>query len=434
MIHHSQDREEKPGNSPKVKGFSDRESMLLNGIDPDEVDGTTPASDAVIDEAERAVREAPAPRQVRERPQRTSQRSAPERAEYGDDDNDLDDSESLEYVDDDGDDNAEEQQPSRRRQDEQAGNWVDDEAIDLGLSYGLTEDQLEQFGSREALDQAIAAYNARRSPLGQQTSQFGLPQFQQPGLGYAQQQSPWFLGPQQQAQQPIQQVQQPAKEEPQEEKAGFKDGLIDVDHFKKVYAENFDETTANLLSEQLQFIRDQQALMKGMQDDIQAQKRLHLQQQQNEAINAFHDACDSLNPQLFGRSIDSRGNLVTLGKAELANREKLGAAINQWVIPQIFAQQQANGLAEPVIPAFHVLARRAMAFAFGNDPTIAGTPARREALISQGGRRRSPGSGAGNASSRRSAKRESGPITEESEVQALLNDPAVNAAWDGGRY
>lgn len=416
-------------------GFTDRELALLEGLNPDDpqqlatVRRTMPSHDSALEEAENAARETP----VRRAPAR---QSAPARKPPIEDDEELEYADDLSASEENDEDNFEEDaeldvpRHGRRR------DWIDDDVLEIASGYGLDENSLRQLAGREqfeqllpVLDQQAAAYFSQAAGQHGQP-QYGQPQFgnqpvqQQPfnAFGFPQTQQP----NQQQSQDPAQQQSAPT---PAADKPGYKDGVLDVEFYREQYKQKgFDEDTVEALTGNLQIVRDQQLAMKafndqlgGLKENFERQQQYIAQQEQQKQSNDFHDACDALDPKFFGQSVKN-GRAVTLGKVESDRRVKVAEIIEGYLIPQLAQQQRAQGL-QPQIPSYPALVRRARQIVFG----------RSDALQKQTARRRPVGGGSGSRSmpTRRSATPNNEPITAQSQVEELLNNPELTEAFRG---
>lgn len=406
--------------------WTEREKALFNGVSPDDLDQVAPKErsglDSALDEAEDAARDQPLSRRrppVVRRPSRSE-----EELEYADDLGN--DEQNLADDTANQDDFDEFEEPQRRQPSGRQRSWIDQDILDMAGSYGLNEDGLRQFGSREEFERIIPILDAQASQYIAQVSPIA-PQVPANPL------QPFLPQPVQQ--QPTQQ--QPIAPEPQAQvpadKPGTKDGVIDVEFYTKLYKDKgFEDDTVEVMTQQLEMIRAEQLAnkeLRGMfaqqQESFQMQQAYLLKQEQDRAVEEFHDACDQINPRFFGMSMKD-GRKAVIRDIELQRRRQVGAAIEGFIIPQILQQQQAAGQT-PKIPSYKSLVARAQKIVFG----------REQALREQSSRRRPTGSGASRANLRRATNTHrdaNQPITAESQIAELSNNPELMDAWNNGGY
>lgn len=412
--------------------WTDREMALFSGVPAEDLDSHMAANPSAdrgrsFDATEDLIR---GDESRRSRPTR---RQAPEdvELEYDDEPGDeaSDDSGEFEYVDDNAGD-VDYRNPSRgtRGRDE---SWIDADVLDMAEGYGLSEQDLARLENRADFDRLLPMLDAQASNYFRQATQPGQQQLPSQPLTPSWPQSGAYQQQPAQPHQPAQQVQQPQQPvvEQVQDKPGWKDGAIDVEFFKKKYVDKgFDEDTVEALADNLSIIRETQLqnnqlreMLAKQDESIKTQQAYTLQQEQARQSEQFHDACDELDPKFYGQSLDRRGMNATLGQQEQNRRIRLAQAIEGFIIPEIIAKQQAQGM-PPKIPSMRSLVKRANAVVFGQE----------QALRKQSAMRRPVGSASGRSAFRQVPKQRSNePITHENQVDELMNNPQLLEAWQG---
>jgi len=387
-----------PEQEPSTKvEFTDREKALLAGEDPDDMPAVSDERlDPVVNESESAVREEPVSRPDEQASAPESTSEEPPRK--------TGPNEELDYADD---LSGTEEKPIEIADETPVTSWVTDDVRDMALGYGLNEDQLSQIQNKEDFDRLLPLLDAQAIAYHQQAA--AQPPTQPPVS-----QSPDTP---------------PSDPPPTQDPEGYKDGVIDVEYHKQKLSEKFDDEVVEALGGQLELLRAQQLEMANVKNDVLAQKQDFLEKKQLEEQAKFHDACDSMDASFLGMSLDKNNRPVKIAPHFADRRAKIAEAIESFVVPQILRQQQAQGIERPVLPSYDVLVQRAKAFAFGNDPTVPGTPARKAALAKQSASRRPVGSG--NTRTRQAPKGKKDVVMdEETQVEELLDNPDLNELWN----
>lgn len=252
---------------------------------------------------------------------------------------------------------------------EVADSWVTDNLKTLAASYGLSEGDLGSFSSEE--DFRMAASLADKQIIAKKE----------------------------------------VKREPEEKKEEATDGKLpwklDRERFEKA---DFDEDTLAFVDAHNKLCEAHEGLtenMKTMQDratQVEAESR----------VNAFHDLVDTMDEDLFGKSIDESGNVLNLSETLDKNRREL--------------HETAEDLASNIerrgqeLPPFPVLLQRAKTLAFGEQIADQQKQEKREAVTKQSRERRSA---AGTTRKQTPTKKEYLDMAEE-----VADNPEIKKVWD----
>lgn len=271
----------------------------------------------------------------------------------------------------DPDTEAEDSQPEQDAQDgggtDAPSEWVSDEVRELAASYGLSDDELEQFSSAEEFERAAALLDRVQKPEPEE---------------------------------------EPAEEESKDEP---KD---DDDILKRFEAAEYDEDTLALVQYTKSLREKQDALERDLREVMERSRQ---EQERAQAI-AFHEAVDALGDERLGSSVDSDGSPVELSpEADKLRREIHEAATT------ILAGMAAKAGKDFKPPSMRVLVRRARSLAMADDLMEAGRREVREKVAAQSRKRRAVGA------PRKVAppKPTDGPVSDDDQVAQLLNDPEL---------
>jgi hypothetical protein len=321
-------------------------------------------------------------------------------------------------------------------------NWINDEASELAMAYGIPVESLPSFGNRESFDAYRTMMDSQfAAPQAQPWQQPGFPGFPgSPFPGAPPQTAPQFpfvpqfpyagaappgpfvYQPQQPVPQaPLQQPPAPAATDDgsnAKEGEGLKDGLIDLDYYRDLYAsQGFEEEFIPALLKPLEHLRAQQAQFQKLSSQLESESRFRQEREKMEESDRVHDALDELDPTYYGQS------LVNQRAVKLS-------PLHQWRRDQIYQtakqmQAQAQSVTGSPYPTdLRLFLQRAAAVVHPNrsaQPAIG----RQQALANQAGRVRPVGSPAGGVFHRQPTPEQRGPITRESQVQDLLQDPVL---------
>lgn len=299
----------------------------------------------------------------------------------------LDDEHSVSEVDDEQSVDAAATEPETLGDggEDSVSEWYDDpELVEVAQSYEIGVDEIKEFGSRESLERAMRLIDKQLVSAPAQTPP------------------------------PRQQQSQNGKHgEPE------KDPVLDLN------PDDYDEETAKL-------IRHQQHMAKRLQDQeqvIQQSRVLHQQLQQaqssleqSRALTQFHEVADTLDTELFGRTVDD-GKPAKLNKAQEVARQELWNAAEE-VLAAMYRNSQKRGV-EFQLPSMPVLLKRAQNYAFSDHINKQQRTQFREKVAAQSKRRRPVPS-----RTRRSPAAAGTEPARQDDVKKLLNDPDVAAFFD----
>lgn len=268
-------------------------------------------------------------------------------------------------------------------------DWFSDEDKEYAQSYGISEEDLRAFPNRGAFRQAA-------SVIDKQTVQLGRPA-------------------------------EEAKGEPEAKK----EDLIPIDP-DALAAEGYDEKVVGLAKAMKAEREARLAERESSKKELEEIKAYHAHIQQQELqqahvrkVHEFHDALDSQEESLFGRSVDASGKPKPLTTLEDANRRAVYEAAEE-LREGIIARAQKLGK-QPEVPSTKVLVQRAAQMVLGQDLLKIEREKHTKQLAAQAAKRRPVGATKPTASA---AAHKSEPLTLEEQVKAIANSPAVVKAWE----
>lgn len=267
--------------------------------------------------------------------------------------------------------------------------WFEDYDRTVASTFGLSDDDLKDFSSREEFGRVIKHLAKVR-----QSQPKAEPQKQEPAKTEA----------------VVEDADQPEV-----------NGKINPAYYEK-RADEYDADTIRIIKQQ-----------RALQDKLEAieqqgeQRSKQLEEQQAAAeyqrqMDAFHDACDAVDPELFGKSLDEFGNPVDLTDDAAANRKSALEEV-YWLSQRIIAEQQAKGL-PPAVPSFPQLLKQAIPRAFADQLAKREAEKKKQAAISQS-REIRPAAGSNGAAAARRA-----PVTQSDDPDEIANDPEIVAFWN----
>lgn len=276
-------------------------------------------------------------------------------------------------------------------------DWLNQEARDYAASYGLSEDELKDFGSLAELRRAGQIFDK------QITKQKPTPAV--PAVGSV-------------TPAPAPAAVVPATPTPAEVK---KFVPYDIEALKTV---GYDDLTVQMAQAQNDtFAQLQQANERAERAEKAAtQVQQYAQQEQaKQQATAFHQAVDSLDEKRFGRSMDQAGRSLPPNPTMDGNRKKLYDAallINSGIAAQ--AQQRGE---TPQYPSLPVLLKRAEALAFADDIRTEERQKVTAAVTAQSNRRRPVGSHKRTQPGPAAGTEKGKPATPDDIVANILADP-----------
>ncbi len=261
-----------------------------------------------------------------------------------------------------------------------AGSWIDADALALGQSYGLSDDELKGFSSADEFRRAARLFD-RQLAAGKLPA--GRPQDSQAA----------------------------AEEKPGEQPEAKAEAVeLDVETYRKA---GYDDDTIRLV----QYAKGLKEKVDAFEPQINEIRQSFAQQQQQQQIQVFHDAVDQLDEKTFGRSIDKHGRFIPLPREADDNRRKLFGAM-QTLSSGMLAQGQE-------LPPVSVLLKRAEQFAFAEEIESRAKRKVQEQLTAQSKRRRpAPASRAARPTA---ARRQSGVGGQVSEI---VDNPEIVKLWE----
>lgn len=282
--------------------------------------------------------------------------------------------------------------------------WIDADTIELAKSYGLDEDRLKKFSSREDFDNVAAFLDdqIRRS------TKTADPQAKVDPLGATEQVSD----------PPPAEAAKPAKPA----LAATKDvEQFDIEALRK---EGYDENSLKLF-EQVNIERRQRAELEAKLSDIfpfveqvKQQQAAAQKQQQQQVVYDFHSNTDKLNPNLFGRAIDDHGRFAQITAEQKANRDRLYAAADA-----VARNIHASGIPLPPMP---ILLKRAQALEFAQELVADEARKLKDGIRQQSAMRRPAG-----ANKPVVTGKPPGPGSSLNEQTSfILNDPEFNRVFN----
>jgi hypothetical protein len=158
-----------------------------------------------------------------------------------------------------------------------------------------------------------------------------------------------------------------------------------------------------------------EALEREFREFQQSLLQTQAKTQEAQLAEMFHTAVDQLDATRYGRAFDDSGNPQKLDPSVDANREKLWKTAD--LIVEGIKKEAALTGKQPVIPALHVVLKRAEQFAFSKEILEAERKAMQDKIASQSKRRR-PAAG-------RSRTVTPPPEKPADQVQTIMSHPSM---------
>ena len=274
--------------------------------------------------------------------------------------------------------------------------WIKDTHLDHAASYGLTKDDLEEFGDEESYRRTTRLLDKQNYLAGQQASQAERS----------------TATPSQGQPQPTQQVkpQAPAQD------GGVAKKLEKLD-LEKLKANGYGEDELAIFGRFNDLLDENQAT----REKAERIERYHQEQAQSQHIQEFHVASDTLNEELFGK-VYKDGKVQNVSEQQGKNRQKLYETALTMVSGMV-SRAQAAGI-EPNIPPMPVLLQRVQDFAFANEIKEQARKQQTAAIAEQSKRRR-PAAGRPH----RTAPTSTGKDTVHP-AKAIADSPEVLDLWN----
>ena len=326
---------------------------------------------------------------------------------------DDDDEPSGEYIDDgvsDGDDGG---NPEGGDAGGASSDWIDDSVRDYAASYGLSDVDLEQFGSLADLHRFGSVMDRRYAGSNQGgTSQTGEGDGGESRGTEREQQSKEHAGQGESGQ------------------SGQKSGLLD--RLKVLDRKAYEE--AKYGDRELELVDQLNGAIEAIREIapdiafVQEMRQSRQKETVESAMREFDKALDELDPVVFGKAYDGDKPAGKMSDAFLANRRAVWDTMER-LSKGITADAERRGV-QAQIPSTAALARRAAAIVAGEFSQSGSQSNKqgsvsREQVESQSRRRRPTGSGGTKSSGTGSTRSSKQPVSEADEVKAIANSPDI---------
>jgi hypothetical protein len=273
----------------------------------------------------------------------------------------------------------------------EVSRWVTPEVVAMAESYGLSQDDLDDFESEADFRRMTRLADRSLMNAASQRDQYQKYLAQQQAL----QRQPAPVAPA-----PVEQI-------PDDETLA-----------NNGYDEDYIRLARNT--------RAMQQELAAVKQFVAGQQRVNAVQEHTQRLTRFHDAVDELSPERFGRTIDKEGNLVPLDPKHNEAREKLYNAADAMLREMTVRSRQAG--VPPRVPPLSVLLRRAEQSIFAKEIRDEERQAFQQ-RVSEQSRRRRPAAG----------RPRVGPVPrmgdggggeEVDPVKAIANHPSLVAWWN----
>lgn len=268
-----------------------------------------------------------------------------------------------------------------------ADSWIDDGVKQLGAAFGMADEDLADFKSREEFDRAARVFARRALEAGKAPNQPATPE--------------------------VKPESKTETEKPVDE--------FDPDAWK---AEGYDEKTIKLVKSH----REAMERLAKQEEAIAAIHQQAAEVDRNRYLNFFHTSVDSLEPELFGRSVDKDGRVTPLDAKANENRAKLWEAVH--TIQAGIETRAAQSGKAPVIPPFAELLNSAKQLVFANELRQMNESKRSNAIREQAKTRRPA---AAHKTAPRTAKGQftkQDQMTISDQARTLAEDPRLASLWE----
>lgn len=280
------------------------------------------------------------------------------------------------------------------------GGWITPQILSQARAYGLSDADVQGFEDQEAFDRAAVLFD--RFLVSSAKPEEEKPAEKPPARV-----------------QPAAQETAPAAAAP----ANTPEGEFDPEYYVK---EGYDAATVNMakalkaqMERTAELQRQLESVAKGQQKAAEADK--------TEKGRFFHDVVNTMDADLFGRTVDENGKPRKLTTAEEACRQKLWYTASDLMSASIRAAR-ARG-EEPDTSDLAGYLARAKRIAFAEELAAKKQREFQEKVVAQSKRRR-PASGAVKANPVRHGANTGVPETEVDMAKAIANDPRVIAAYE----
>jgi hypothetical protein len=258
--------------------------------------------------------------------------------------------------------------------------WIKDEHRELAKSYGLSDDDLRDFGTEAEFNRAGRLID----------KQFAAQ-----------------LAPPPQLPEPPPLQKQPAQAT---DKMSVKPEL-DPDKFK---AAGYDDEVLNVVK----FAKEREAELAKLQERLESQERANQEAEYRRTYETLEATYDSMDGRRYGRRANKDGSQRELSRGERESRDRVNQAANTLAAGIIHTGKQ--------LPPIGILLQRAEALTFAED--IRAEERRKvQAAITDQSKRRRPVSGQRPV---KAAARSGKPTTMNEYAKDVADSPAVVKAWN----
>lgn len=297
-------------------------------------------------------------------------------------------------------------------------SWLTDEYKELASSYGMGDDEVQEFSS-------AAEFTRATRLLDKQLADFAMRQVQETAKTETA---------------PVAPAQATEAQVANAEKFGKLEHL----DLTKLKAAGYDEDSLQLFSKQNEAIDRHNALVEHLEKRAAQEKVFEERfgkleqgfQQFQEAIwqhenqrrlQTFHTSVDSLNDERFGKTVTEDGRPLQLTQAQNQARQKLLETTAMLVEAHTLRQQTAGRPVE--VPPLNAMLRRANQYAFSEDIRAEERKRVQQEIAEQAKRRRPVATGRG-PNGQFVAPDKHIPLSSPEYVEGLLKNPEVEAAWN----
>lgn len=300
---------------------------------------------------------------------------------------------------------------------QQQEGWIDADTIELAQSYGISEDRLKKFTSREDFDNMASFLDeqikltkgspnpqAKVDPLGAPPDTSVITPTDPPPAGAPKNTDP-----------PAKAKPEPAQQFDIEDlrKKGYDEDSLKL--FEQVNAERLARAEVERqLQEQNEKLGQVVPFFEQLKQQQELEQRRHAQRLQYE----YHSNVDQLSEARFGRAIDDQGKFSQITVEQKSNRDRLYATADA-----VARNIQTTG--RP-LPPMKVLLKRAEAIEFAQELVAEEAQKVRDGLKAQSSMRRP--SGANKPVNGLAPPKPGAPINEQ--VRYIVNDPNFSRELD----
>ena len=272
--------------------------------------------------------------------------------------------------------------------------WWRETDVELAKTYGLSEDELADFGSETEFLRAAKTFAKSRD------------------AGSAEQQGDGAESVASDDEDPMEEMRKMLPAE-----AWDDTGRLRKDYFNETG--DWDEQSMAVVhvvsALQAAHIRDQQEL-KRLREQTEWLTEHTVKQQQDQQEVLFHSALDQLNPEFYGQHLGDDGRARELQLEHQARRQKILEEVTE--IGESIARRAAREGKQPQYPTWDELVRRAQANIFADEIQQFEKSRKTSRVANQSRRRRPVGGSAG-------SRRGTAAAPDPTSVEAIAADPEI---------